>query len=200
MNNKKGFTMIELIVVMAIIAVLIGLGVEGLIRFKSLVEIQESGRQTISLMTLMKNSAKNDVRNPNGNINFRGYKLVFNPSNARFVYGCESTSILSNTSWTCTYDERLANVLLPNELPLKTESTLVGSVPQCISVYFESLTGDILIETVSTNSQPIQGKCFISFVDANNRYKSYLYIDAIEDTFLVFNTSQEVETEFRKLQ
>lgn len=198
MNKKDGFTLIELIVVMAIIAILIGLGIEGLLRFKSQVDLQTSGKQLITSLNLVKNSTKNDVR-PSSNINFKGFEFKFDGvSSLNYLYSCSEVSaqVGGGNEWAnCVSNEDFQNSIITSPLSLNLSNDVVAQVPRCSSVFFESLTGDILISSFD-NLTARQSSCFVGFKDYNNRRTNYLYVDGIQDTFQIYFNEEDVINEF----
>ncbi|HEX9804166.1 MAG TPA: prepilin-type N-terminal cleavage/methylation domain-containing protein [Candidatus Dojkabacteria bacterium] len=190
MNKLSGFTLIELIVSMAIIGILIGLGITSLRQLNAASEIQSTGRETVTLLNLLKNSAKNDVRQSSSPINFKGYKYEFGTNSDQFLSTClDNSDNVAGLEWDCAFSAAAQSAILNNiDSPLNDPTLIntnssVGGINMCESIYFESLTGDILIVPFGAGpgTQPTQGSCFIEFTDPSRLQKNYICVNGFED-------------------
>jgi prepilin-type N-terminal cleavage/methylation domain-containing protein len=201
-TNEKGFSLIELIVVMAIIALLIGLGTESLIRFRSTVEVQEAGRQLVSQLNLLKNSAKNDVRPPELTqvSDIKGYQLLID-DNELDLNVCTSPTV--NTAvqrWAeCSPNEQLSQRLLELSINVNfTEDSVsdIQNADQCDSVFFESLTGDIRVSDSGTNTGSADTQtndiCYIAYQDNDERLQQFILVDGLEDNFKIYRNVEDI--------
>ena len=221
MKSNKGFTLIELLVVFAIISLLIGLTAGGLIQFRAITELKESGRQVILLFDVLRNSAKNDVRdakcgvgaNVTCSLDYKGYKFNFD---SKKVFGCldqypdfGSGPVVSYGSWNCSESESLNDIATifegaqGSELGFnigegRTADSVNEAVPQCQAVFFEALTGDIYIEDVLTQEVATEKKCYIPFSDNGKVYTNFLFINGLTDTYDILLTADDVLLEYNR--
>lgn len=184
------FTLLEVIVVMALIAILLALSIQGLILFRASTEVKESGRQLSSILDLIRNGAKNDVRPSNSTADFKGYSYSFIDDRLEHCNDVYVGDQLQQ-EWVCVYDEEVEdtffNLVFPVNLGPGDDYSNPDALPICDSVFFESLTADILI-TISDNTPPSTNtSCVVPFTDFGENLTGYLYIDALSDTYKVLS-------------
>ncbi len=200
MNKNQGYTMIELLAVMAIIAMLIALGIQGLLMLRSTIEVQESSKQAITMFSLMKNNAKNDVRKSN-ELDFKGYRYRVDGDN--HIDKCVIVDYATVNPWSCSYDSDVEAAFLTANYELNVgrgaDDDPVQGVPECTAIYFEHLTGDIMVDLDTGGSVPTNGKCFIPVTDISKRFTNYLFINGIQDSFKVLTTPDQVVSEYSEV-
>lgn len=201
MSEKTGYTLIELLAVMAIIGILISLGIQGLLMMRSTIEVQETSKQAISMFSLMKNSAKNDVRKSN-ELNFKGYRYRVDGDN--HIDRCTIVGYATSNPWDCVYDVEIENSFIGSNFELNVgvgvDDDPIQGVPKCRAIYFEHLTGDVLVETDSGSTLPSNAKCYIPLTDTSNRFTNYVFFNAIQDSFKVLTTPETVTSEYNKAE
>jgi prepilin-type N-terminal cleavage/methylation domain-containing protein len=200
MKNTKAFTLLELLVVMLIVAVLVGLGVDSLLRFRSMTELKEEGKQIVTLLDLMKNSAKNDVRDIDLGHEYKGFRFNFATNEIWSCFDRYPTEGIVTEKWDCTSGDlppALSNYEIFFNKGFGADAGLISGGFECEAVYFESLTGDVLVQfdqaglpTLSTNS-----KCYIPYTDYSIRFTHYLLVDGQTDTYEILYNEDELNNE-----
>lgn len=160
MTRKRGFTLLELLVIMGIIAAITGMGIYGLSRFQANTQVQTAANDTITLLRTVQNDARNSVSfvddssldpsicSSNGNCVPDYYGVNFD-SQGYHVYGCLQSG---------------SNIVCPSQNEIEIDGVSFPGITfsyigtACGYISFERLTGDIKdvngnpLWTVSSNS------------------------------------------------
>lgn len=155
-NQKKAFTLVEMILAMGIIAFLIGMGSVALIRFRSVAKVERVHSDLISTLRTTQNSAENskasfakkDLFNLTISESLPDYYMVYFENNNYSIYFCDKSGSGANC--------------FPETQNLKS-ANLSGvdiTVTGCQGVAFERLTGNI-VSIDSTGAVSETGSCTI---------------------------------------
>lgn len=159
-NIKKGFTIIEMLVVIIVIGVLLAMGIRSYVRFQGTSEHNTALSQFESMVQTVQNNARNNVPSKSKQIsdltdpykkNFMGYLIEFkyydsnNPDlgSSYEIRYCEK----SGNNYNCSILEPKQDIFVRN---LYIEASN-DSQKKCKGIFFESLSGDLMIldETVN---------------------------------------------------
>lgn len=133
--NLKAFSLLEMIIVLAVLAAIMGLGWSGLINFRSTAEMQNAYSEMVSVIKTEQNKAKNSVSSGSSGTTPYFYALFFsNDKYYAFNCGDSRTPSLSTTNIRCTKDETVNFRLLPSEIELVPDAS-------CAGIGFTKLTG-----------------------------------------------------------
>lgn len=202
LKDKHAFTLLEVMVVMVIVAVLLGLSISGTIQLKASIELKEAGRQISGTIDLLRNAARNDVRDNSitNAINFKGFRYSLDDQRLDSCVTTYSGSQVLN-EWSCNYSEEIEQVFFNLQFSLNLEpgrdfgGTGFGpsTIQRCSYIFIESLTADILI--ANSSATPINNaKCVILFTDYGKNTTGYLVVDPITDTYQIFPDLTNVPT------
>lgn len=182
-NKAKALTIIELIVVMGIIAIVITLGVWGMVSFQKSVTIQQSTDEIISVLNETKSLAENNVLPKDITVN-----AITNP-NGIFAY---QLSFLNNTltrslcqynqntfDWDCgIYPINLKSDVL-NDI---TFNNTLGNA--CTRIIFENLTGNLWVySTLNISYAADLNTCELKLKYLSTDLKAYLDVKGNGNTF-----------------
>ncbi len=162
---KKGFTLLEVLIAMGIMAVLLGTSTYALIQVKATIELQNSFSDIISAFQTTQNRARNSVTKPGATVTVPDYVTVsFLPTTYKFQTCVKGTSRI-----TCTDDTASTKA---------TEILNVTLQPSngCTTIGFARLTSDI----VSVDSNGITnsiGVCTITIVHNTTGNSRVISID-----------------------
>lgn len=134
--NQKGFSLLELIIVMAVIAVVMGLGWSGLMSFRATAEMQNAYSELVSVIKTEQNKAKNSVSSGNDGVTPYFYSLFF-VDNKYYAFNCGDTrDQLSPTSNSirCVKNPDVTFRQLPADIKIVPDS-------KCSGLGFAKLTG-----------------------------------------------------------
>lgn len=217
MKLERGFTFLEVLITMAVIAVLISISIAGLLSFKSTTELNEAGKQIANYIDIVRNAAKNEVRDPNvvinnpaAALNVRGFKLVvgpdsqaiIGPSDLQNIYLCNDPVANTRiTTWDCSNINSNKILFQSGSAPLpigfaSNSQTNFPNISQCYALYFESLTGDIQIQlSIGGQVQYNDRKCYIPFTNVAKTENRYLVVNALSDSYIVVPTANELRNQ-----
>jgi prepilin-type N-terminal cleavage/methylation domain-containing protein len=188
---KQAFTLLELLVVMAIMATMAGLGIQGLIIFRQTVQFQQTESDIITSLNTVRNMARNGVASQELKLTGGGlsnavvdaYALHFVDGNYS-IYRCRITRAFSGDQASCTNLEK-AN--------LKGESlTEVNVVPvdaeKCSTLLFIRLSGDVQSLPGSLVGGPDDtGECVFTISHSlNDQLQRDISIDLVNNASDVF--------------
>lgn len=174
---KKGFTMLEILVVLAIVGMLFGLGTAGLLRLKDTMNAEQGLNDITSFLKSEKNKA---------NINVISESLKANAiySNLRnYIFGTKLTFILDNSSLvmykTTCWRSPTASWDFSNNIQCINPSGSIKSIGgimfnttgidptlTCSEVIFENLTEKIILKGGKS-------KCSINIITDNYKNPPY---------------------------
>lgn len=197
MKQNSGFSLIELLIVMAVLSLLFSLSIGGLINFQAQTELKQDGTQILTLFDLIRNSAKNDVRNPTdpNSLKFRGYTYMLSQETdpkLRIQLCIDQSNItgLAKDRWVCSsnYSDYIEGGILNLEIPFNfgrgnDNQTYSGIIPKCAAIYFEFLTADILVQDINSSTIDTTKKCYFEITDTRNVFTNYVYIDGVLDNY-----------------
>ncbi len=182
-----GLTLIELLVVMSIIAVLITLGVAGLINFRQTVELQLAQDEVQSTIKSTRTLAENNVL-PISSSDFNpnllyGYNLNFDSDDI-------IRSICSrpdNGAWTCGDASRSIKSTQLSNIELK-----INASKGCSQIIFENLTGDIKVQTPTSGIAFLDEECELDIKHSQEDVAYFrLVVDGKNNTFRTINIVQD---------
>jgi prepilin-type N-terminal cleavage/methylation domain-containing protein len=136
MKKIKAFTLIELIMVMAIIATLAIMGVYGLTRFRGFLELQTSYNDIVSIIKTIQNSARNSIQLNDGTT--PEYYTISFTDNKYSLLSCNNANCISVSSSTDIQIGSSPRVVVVNE--------------NCSNIAFGRLTGNIVSINISGSS------------------------------------------------
>jgi len=154
---RKGFTLLEILIVMAIIGVLIGVGTSGLMRLRDTMSAEQGVNQLSSYLKSEKNRAKNNVidegklrANGSGVFeNMRDYmlgtKLLFNADGSIDNWLCWRALA---DGWNLSNGSQCIEMLPVMPIGgIKFSTDLISPFERCGYVLFENLTERIYLDT-----------------------------------------------------
>lgn len=177
----KAYTLIEIVIVMAIIALISGLSIVGIIRYKSSVEINATYTDIIASLKTQRNKAVNSVSynpDPENIVGFNSpafYALVF-LNNKYEYYFCEEVGI--NNLVNCAKEENTSIIPPANEIVISST---------CQGIGFKHLTGDIVKLNLQSNGSgnfettPSPGKCIINITHSQVDISRDIPVDVTYD-------------------
>ncbi len=144
--KKKGFSLLEIIIALAVIAVIAGLGYSGLINFRATSEMQNVYSEYVSNLRILQNKAKNSINtSANNNAAPDIYAIIMGNNNYSF-FNCIKASTFSNNVQ-CNQDDTLVKKDIPGSLRITPDAN-------CIGIGFAKLTGRIVSLNVSPGGIP----------------------------------------------
>jgi prepilin-type N-terminal cleavage/methylation domain-containing protein len=146
----KGFSLLELVIVLAILAIIMGIGWSGLINFRSTTEMQNAYSELVSVIRTEQNKAKNAVSSAQDGTTPHFYTIFF-ANNKYYAFNCGDSKIpLSSTtkSVRCTKSTDVVFRVLPSGINLIPDT-------QCTGVGFTKLTGKFV--SVNLPSSDLDG-------------------------------------------
>lgn len=189
MEQKKlpGLTLIELLVVMSIIAVLITLGVAGLINFRQTVELQLAQDEVQSVVKSTRTLAENNVL-PISSGGFDpnllyAYSIDFNDDDI-----VRSICSRSNTgSWSCGASSRSIKSAQLSNIEFE-----INASKGCVQIIFENLTGDIKVQTPTSGITFLDEECQLDIKHSQEDVAYFrLEVDGKNNTFRTVNIVQD---------
>lgn len=166
---KKALTLLELVVVMGVIAVISAMSVFGLIRFRSVIELNNGYTDIVSLLKTTQNAARNVTSdgNPNSTNVPDLYSLKF--ENDKFSKtNCE----LFGERYTCISTETQTTIAPAINFVTDVNCTFIGFTP---------LTGEIVSLNSSGNVTDMQ-ECNINIIHSVSGDVKELKVDLLSNT------------------
>lgn len=121
MKNNKAFTLLEILVVMAIIAVIMYMIVQAMANFRRSVELQQASDQIVSAINETKNFASNNILPDDVSVSEDSDKIFayrLTPAGNNIIRDvCAKTVTTLSTSWECnvsTRSDKLVSDFLQN--------------------------------------------------------------------------------------
>lgn len=156
---KTAFSLLELLIVIAVIAIILSLGTYALISFRNYTQVHGAYTEFASLL--------NTARNKAHNASYSASKLEQTGSIAESIPDYYGVYIYSDTSYGLVYcDDSLSgrvNCLEESELPRQTlPQNLSLRADTCEGIIYKKLTGDIL-KIYNLNQVDTLGECKITF-------------------------------------
>jgi len=136
----KAFSLLEMIIVLAILAILMGLGWSGLINFRSTAEMQNAYSELVSVIKSEQNKAKNSVSSTSTGTTPYYYALFF-ANNKYYAFNCAKPSSSSGIT-RCTKDTTVTFRQLPADIKINPDS-------RCAGLGFEILNGKFVAFTLA---------------------------------------------------
>ena len=185
--RKKAFTLVELLVVMAIIGAMLAMGIYAMVQFRRTIQLQQATSQILGIIKETQNLAKNNTlakdvtADPNFNNLSFGYFLVFKDFNIYRTLGKRVQGPGQN--WT------IRDPLTTNGL----KSDIFGDVQiipdNCYAVVFINLTGDIIIQqTQASIPQDLNTSCRLQIKHTQEAaFYKVISINIKNDTYKIEN-------------
>ncbi len=125
--NLKAFSMLEIIIVLAVLAIIMGLGWSGLITFRSTAEMQNAYSELVSVIKSEQNKAKNSVSSKSDGTTPYFYALFF-ANNKYYAFNCGDNNTPNNIAQNvrCTKDTTVIFRLLPVDIKLTPDTGCAG--------------------------------------------------------------------------
>lgn len=162
---KKGFTLLEAIIAMGIMAVLLGFSTVALIQVKSTIELQNAYSDAISALQTTQNRARNSVTKPGAPVTVPDYITVaFQASTYKF-----QTCIKGSTTITCADDTAAAK-------PIEILNVEIIPTNGCNTIGFARLTTDI-VSVGATGIVTNTGTCTITIKHKSTGNSRVINID-----------------------
>ena len=142
MRKLTAFTILELIIVLAIVGLVSGLAIYGFLTFRAIVETRQAVNEVITVTKETRNLAKNNVlpKTANTDLYYYAYVLTFDEANNLNRYLCTRPKVGAPV-WTCPV---ATQEKLKSSLYKQINYSLVLN-SSCHRILFENLTGDMLI-------------------------------------------------------
>ncbi len=173
----KGFTLLELMVVMGIAAALLALGTVGLISFRNTVQLDQVRSDFISQLRTAQNLAKNSVASAalGGDLfesKVDGYAIFLNGNNYSLQYCLKQEG---STNYDCSNAERTDL----NPQPGTSIVISTSDANKCLGFMFERLSGKMYSMSGYVTRPDSTGSCVVSFTHniSNNRREVSLDFD-----------------------
>lgn len=155
----KAFTLVELLIVMAIIGMATALGIAGMISFRRAVLLQQSSEEFLTTLKETRSFAENNVLPfaANSSSKIYAYSIIFKGGNNGKLERrlCSLDTNTPGATWLCS----------PNGTNLKSDAFndmeyVLNRPLGCEEILIENLTGDILIKR-KLNQDYIDERCQI---------------------------------------
>lgn len=186
-SKKSGFTFLEILVVMAILAVLLYMIVQSMANFRRSVELQQASDQIVSGVNETKNFASNNILPDDVVIEddkIYAYRLSINGDKNNIIRETCSkvTDIIPTSNWVCSVSTK-QDVLLADSL-----SNIIIEPSGCVDVLLINMTNDWQYKTVTSTPDYVDDT-FCQF-DLRHKhdplviFRSFIF-DAQQNTFEV---------------
>lgn len=164
---KSGFSLLELLIVMGVTAILMGLGVYGLLSFQYYTEVQSVYSDISSLLSTTRNKAQNGSIS---NAKLQSTNSIID-SVPDFYGVLFSSTIFPDGEYGQVYCDRSTSdavvcAVEDQELSFSVRGSISVETTNCIGVLYETLTADIY-RIFNVNSIDSQGECTVD-IDHNN--------------------------------
>lgn len=175
---KKGFTLLEILVVMAIISILLYMLVRVMANFRRTVELQQASDLIISSINETKNFSANNVL-PDGLIrddkNIYAYRLVPQSNNIERKI-CQKIS--TSTIWDCSVSSKIDKLLNINN------NKIILTPDSCDSILLINLINDWQIGNTGTYNTDTTCKIEMSHQEDPDIFRKFVFNGA-KNTFEV---------------
>ncbi len=192
LKKNSGFSLLELIVVLAILAVMGSLSVLGLLRFRQTAILKQASREFFSNIETARNKARNNTlstsKDSSSNVfnsKVDAYAIVLEGSNYSLYYCDKTSSIGAGTQdYTCDVEtaDLKAQTFVDVAIAVDEESAY-----ECSGILFETVSGDMRlfndIESVAT----VNNECTISVNFSNTNLKELIKFDAVNNQVSYIN-------------
>jgi len=164
--EMKAFSLLEMIIVLAVLAILMGLGWAGLINFRSTAEMQNAYSELVSVIKSEQNKAKNSVSSKSDGTTPYFYTLFF-ANNKYYAFNCGDNNTPNNIAQNvrCTKDTSVIFRQLPTDIVVTPSSGCAGLGFTRLSGRFASIALPANnLETISTfdTTYTFSGTCNIT--------------------------------------
>ena len=188
---KTAITLIEIVVVMAIIAVLVGLGLIGMNIFRRTAQLQSAYNDLSSNLSSYRNMARNSVpsvRKPGATDIDRivdSYAVFFS-NNDYHLYYCEDTGNILN-QYSCENTPGL--IERPNEKSGDHAAISISlraiDLPRCSGILFERKTGSMYSMSSVLAAPQATGECRINVEHTENGNVKTMIVDLTSNNFSI---------------
>ena len=178
----KAFTLMEVIVVMAIIAIITGLSVVGIVRYKATVELNYVYTEFVSGVKTQRNKANNSISyNPSGaeSLTFiaPAFYSIRLANNSYDFYICNFVG--SNNLISCGLDTSIKKSTIPSGIEINAN---------CYGFGFRLINSDLVkiddnsfITNGGFQSTPNPGTCDINLLNSQTGINKIINIDFVYD-------------------
>lgn len=144
MRKKKAFSLLELVMVLAIIAIIMGLGYQGLIDFRATSEMQNAYADFVGNLKILQTDAKNVVNTSSTTGTPADIYAIFISSSSYKFFDCYKASF--GNSLNCSVDKSLSTLAQNPNIVFTPGSG-------CSGIGFSKLTTDIVSLNTSADIQ-----------------------------------------------
>lgn len=162
-KKTKGFSILELIIVLAAVAVLLTFGIEFILRFRSSVELQTSYSELITAVKSLQNASRNSLKIFNSNEKTDLYTIIPTIDKKSYRYAGCTFSGGGFTDAECLLAEIPLNTIkaLPAEIVLDIEYIDENNLVSSGLCAFEKRTGKVWAVKENSGTYKVfsNGKC-----------------------------------------
>ncbi len=148
-SHKTAFTLLEILVVLAIISVLLYMIVQGMSNFRRSVELQQASDRIVSAINETKNFASNNILPDDVVIEdnkIYGYRLTPNVENNNIVREVCS-KVVGSLTWDCSISSKKDDLVTGGSVQLQN---IIITPQGCTSALLVNMTNDWLYEDINS--------------------------------------------------
>lgn len=174
---KKAFSLLELLIVIAVIAIILSLGTYALISFRNYTQVQSAYTEFASLLNTTRNKARNASLS-NSKLELTGSVsesipdyygiLIYSDHEYSEIYCEDSVS----SSVNCFRENEIASTTLPQNLSISSDN--------CEGIIYKKLSGD-MFRIVNSNKIETTGECSITFKHTQTSEQRRIFINLTQN-------------------
>lgn len=185
-SYKTAFTLLEILVVLAIISTLLYMIVQAMSNFRRSVELQQASDRIVSAINETKNFASNNILPDDvviENDKIYGYRLTPNIENNDIVREVCS-KVVGSLTWDCSVSGQKDDLVTAGSVQLRN---IVITPQGCTSALLVNMTNDWLYENTNSGSGYVdQYSCVfeLSHKQDGSIFRTFIF-DAENNTFVI---------------